>query len=99
MFLGLHRILSRPSSSFPGSLAFGVMSPQMQSESGEEIFAERKRRNLSQVEAAKEAGVSQATFSRWENGAASKGLYQEALDRWLSSSRLKPASPSSQGVR
>lgn len=61
------------------------------STTGEEILFERKRRGLSQTEAAVEAGVSQATFCRWENGDQPRGLYQQALTKWLSFSRSKPA--------
>lgn len=68
------------------------------STTGEEILLERKRRGLSQTEAAAEAGVSQASFCRWEKGDQPRGLYQQALLDWLSSSRSKPAAQAEQAV-
>lgn len=51
---------------------------------GEAVRAERERRNLSQVEAAAEIGVSERTLQAWENeGVTPWPRHRRAILAWL----------------
>lgn len=54
---------------------------------GDEIAAERLARGLSQAQASREVGATQASWHRWECGATPRGLYAQAVIDWMA---LKP---------
>jgi len=55
----------------------------MQGTLGQRIREARKKAGLSQEGLARKLGVAFATINRWENGKQPRGLYREAIERWL----------------
>ena len=56
----------------------------MRKVTGDTIRAARRRRGLTQIEAANEVGVHWNTWARWERGERTPtGLYRKALVEWM----------------